>query len=101
MALKKWTPRFLLPRAEIIAYLLSEHPNITAVCLTGSVARWEKKAHDIDLVVLFNGDAFAGIDLMRYPVHTDKEAAAWMNFTNAHYIKTGSGRSAARSYFCS
>ena len=51
---KRWTPDELLPKASLLAKTLMDCPKVTGVALTGSLARFEKLSHDIDLIVLHN-----------------------------------------------
>ena len=53
-------PFGLLPRAELLGGILMQHPHISGVALTGSVARNENCVHDIDLVVFHDGVMKAG-----------------------------------------
>jgi len=55
MFCKRWRPEELLPKADLLSYLLLQHPHIVGVALTGSLARREPKIHDIDLVVFHDG----------------------------------------------
>ena len=56
MFCKRWTSQELIPKMDLLAFLLLLHPHITGVLLTGSLARKERKIHDIDLVVLHDGE---------------------------------------------
>lgn len=49
---KRWTPEELLPKAHSLASVLRDCPSVTGVALTGSLARFERLIHDIDLIIL-------------------------------------------------
>lgn len=55
MFCKRWRPEELLPKADNLASLLLQNQHVTGVALTGSLARLEKKIHDIDLIVFHDG----------------------------------------------
>lgn len=59
MFCRRWGPRELLPRADLLTYLLMQNEHITGVGLTGSFAREyardRRAIHDIDLVVFHDG----------------------------------------------
>lgn len=55
MFCKRWTPEELLPRVDLMSYLLKLDKRVTGVAITGSLARLEPEIHDIDLVVLHDG----------------------------------------------
>lgn len=52
MSHKWWSPQELLPRADLLSFLLKLDKRVTGVAITGSLARMEPEIHDIDLVVL-------------------------------------------------
>lgn len=55
MFCQRWSPRTLLPKVDLISFLLMQNPHVTGVALTGSLARFEPLVHDIDLVVFHDG----------------------------------------------
>ena len=56
MFCKRWRPEELLPKVDLLTFLLMLNPHVTGVALTGSLARKERRIHDIDLVVLHDGE---------------------------------------------
>lgn len=62
-----WKPSDLFSKAESIANLLvATNDHIVGVALAGSLARMEKAVHDIDLVVLHDGQEFS-LGRLKYP----------------------------------
>lgn len=59
MFCRRWSPEELMPRVDLLAYLLMQNEHITGVGLTGSFAREytrnARRIHDIDLVVFHDG----------------------------------------------
>lgn len=55
MSRQHWSPETLLPKAELLAFFLTLNKHVTGVALTGSLARFEPRVHDIDLVVFHDG----------------------------------------------
>lgn len=55
MFCRRYRPEKLLPKSELLASLLLQNEHIVGVALTGSLARQERKIHDIDLVVFHDG----------------------------------------------
>lgn len=55
MFCKRWRPQELLPKVDLLQYLLKQCPGVVDVALTGSVARLEPEVHDIDLVIFHDG----------------------------------------------
>lgn len=50
-----WSAEELLEKTDVLSALLMNHPAVTGVAVTGSVARMEEDAHDLDLVVFHDG----------------------------------------------
>lgn len=59
MFCRRFRPQELLPRADLLTYLLMQNEHVTGVGLTGSFSREYtrplRKIHDIDLVVFHDG----------------------------------------------
>lgn len=78
---KRWSPAVLLPKAELISYLLMQNPNVSGVAITGSLARFEDKIADIDLVILHNGnmqDGSAHEPRKKLPYYSNDLILSWV-----------------------